>query len=48
MAAMMTHLEELFEMLGVVVFVYALMSYAASDHRLRDLRVGIRDKTPPR
>lgn len=47
-AAMMTHLEELFEMLGVVVFIYALMFYAASDPRLRDLRVGIRDKTPPR
>lgn len=47
-AAMMTHLEEFFEMIGVVVFVYALMSYAASDPRLRDLRVGVEDKVPPR
>lgn len=40
-AAAMTHLEELLEMVGVVVFAYALMSYVALDPQLRDLRVGI-------
>lgn len=47
-AEAMTHLEELSEMLGVVVFVYALLSYAASDPLLRGLRVGTGEKTTPR
>ncbi len=47
-AEAMTHLEELFEMMGVVVFVYALLSYAAADPLLRDLRLGVEEKTAPR
>lgn len=47
-AEAMTHLEELFEMMGVVVFVYALLSYAASDPLLRNLQVGVGEKNTPR
>ena len=38
-AGAMTHLEELMEMLGVVVFVYALMSYVGSHLNLEELRI---------
>jgi hypothetical protein len=47
-AEAMTHLEELFEMMGVVTFVYALLSYVAADPLLRDLRVGVGEKAAPR
>ncbi len=38
-AGAMTHLEELMEMLGVVVFVYALMSYIGSHLNLEEMRI---------
>lgn len=46
-AAVMTHLEEFLEMIGVVVFAYALMSHVASDPQLRDLAVGIGEGPGP-
>lgn len=38
-AGVMTHLEELMEMLGVVVFIYALMSYIGSHLNLEEVSI---------
>ena len=39
--AMIATVEEFFEMQGIVVFIYALMSYMSSD--LKEVRVRIDD-----
>lgn len=38
-----THVEEMLEMLGVVVLVYALMDHLGSHLRIRELRLRLRD-----
>lgn len=39
--AAMTHLEEFLEMIGVVVFVYALLSYIGAHPNIRELRIRV-------
>lgn len=42
---MMTHVEELLEMLGVVVFIYALMSYLSVHLGVKELRIRLQAET---
>jgi hypothetical protein len=41
--AAMTHLEEFLEMLGIVIFVYALLSYIGSHLNVKEMRISVRD-----
>ncbi len=44
--AAMTHLEEFLEMIGIVVFVYALLSYIGSHLNVNEVRISVGDRKP--
>ncbi|MGH3090646.1 MAG: hypothetical protein ACRDSJ_25485, partial [Rubrobacteraceae bacterium] len=44
--AAMTHLEEFLEMIGIVVFVYALLSYIGAHLNVNEMRISVGDEKP--